>query len=587
MKGDSMTEKADKIFYNGQIYSMNRDGDICDAIAIRGDRIICVGSREDAMSCAGENTECIDLNGRTVLPAMGDAHLHAASTCELIFSFNMYDIGLVYGSDAETAMKAYQQNICENRLQMEAKGPLTVLRGTGWDPGYFMADTAYMPKASDIDAVCSDLPVILRSYDHHYVWVNSRVLEDSGITKDTPTPRNGVIYRDEEGNPTGLFQENSAIELVLGSVPYGDYSVEEYEQGILYYQSSFGNCYGTMLIFDALATENAITAYRNLAMSDKLTMRVTSVYATDPTKPMSQMDEIIARRGTEDIGDIFVRDTVKVFVDGTGLSIYMDEPYEEEYLRKIGCEPGFCGYPQWTLEELTEIFLKANGAGMPVHTHCMGDGAVRMTLDAIEAVERQGVNTRELRNTIAHFMAVRQEDIERMADLKVIACVQPIWGCYYSMTETIITEMIGDTRARAQYPMGSFKRAGVVMAAGTDFPVIIPPSPFLGFKVGVTRTIDRSHPEYERYKACPLGPLEAPMSEAVSLEDMIRMYSQGAAYQTFFEDVTGSLEVGKSADLVILNVRITDVDKEELDDVRAQQVIFKGKELPVVQEGIK
>ncbi len=571
-----MHETADKIFYNGQLYSMDSEQRICEAIAVCRDKILYVGNTCEAMSYRGADTHCADLKGRTVLPGLGDAHLHAASTCELIFSFNMYQIGLSYGCSAQAAMEAYQRAILENRKK---QGVVPVLRGTGWDPAYFMADASKMPKAKDIDQVCEDVPVILRSYDHHYIWVNSRVLSDSGITRDTPTPRNGRIYRDEQGNPTGLFQENSAIDLLLDSVPYGDYTVEEYEAGILHYQSQFGNAYGTVLIFDALATDNAMEAYKNLACADRLTMRVNTVYATDPTKPLSQLDDIISRKGKENIGDLFWRDTVKVFVDGTGLSIYMDQPYEREYLQSMGMDTQYRGHPQWSQEELNEIFVKINGAGMPIHVHCMGDGATRMTLDAMEYAREQGVDVASMRNAIAHFMAIRPEDQERMADLNVIANVQPIWGCYYSMTETIITEMLGDERARGQYPLGSFQRAGVRMAAGTDFPVIIPPSPFLGFKVGVTRTIDRNHPEYDRYKDMPLGPKEDPMSEAVSLEDMIEMYTKGAAFQTFFDDITGSLEAGKSADFVILDKRITDVDSEELDGLRAEQVYFKGKEI--------
>ena len=569
-------DKADKIFYNGQVFTADACGKICEAFAVDGDRLLCTGDYETAMSFKGENTECIDLEGKTVLPGLGDAHLHASSTCELIFSFDMYNIGLAYDARPADAMSIYKKTIAENAAKNSSAA---VLRGTGWDPGYFMQDPKTMPTAKDIDEVCSDIPVILRSYDHHYVWVNSIVLRDSGITKDTPTPRNGVIWHDENGNPTGIFQENSAIVLVLSRVPYGDYTVKEYEEGIMHYQTNFGTAYGTTLIMDALATENAITAYKNLAESGRLNMRVTAVYATDPTRPLSQLDDIISRKGSDDIGDIFRRNTVKVFVDGTGLSIYMDQPYEAEYLRKIGMEEGYRGYPQWTLEELTEIFVKSNNAGMPVHVHCMGDGAARLTLDAVENAKAQGADVQNMRNTIAHFMAIRDEDKQRMAELGVVANVQPIWGCCYSMTENIITEMLGSRRAHAQYPLGSFKRAGVKMAAGTDFPVILPPSPFLGFKIGTTRTINKAHPEYEIYKTTPLGPAEDPMSEAATLEDMIEMYSFGTAYQTFLENTTGSLEEGKSADFVILDRRITDTDPEDLDSVCAEEVYFKGKKI--------
>lgn len=569
-----MEDKAAKIFYNGQIFAMDGSGDIYDTLALSGTKILYVGNSDEAASFKGPETEMTDLKGKSVLPGLGDAHLHAASTCEMIFSFDMYGIGLSYDASPSEAKSIYRQLISEN---FEKDRSAEVLRGTGWDPGYFMQDPSTMPTALDIDAVCADIPVILRSYDHHYIWVNSRVLRDSGITRDTPSPKNGVIWRDPEGNPTGIFQENTAIDLLLGSVPYGDYTVGQYEKGILLYQEKFGNAYGTTMIFDALASENAIAAYKRLAAAGRLTMRVRGVYAMDPSRPLSQLDDILENIGSDNSGDLFRRETLKVFVDGTGLSIYMDKPYEAAYLEKIGKEKGYRGYPQWSRDELREIFFKANSEGIPVHVHCMGDGATRLTLDAMEDALAMGADVTSMRNTIAHFMAIRPQDKLRMAKLNVIACVQPIWGCRYSMTENILTEMLGRERAFAQYPLASFKEAGVVMAAGTDFPVTVPPSPFLGFKIGTTRTVDRNHPEYSIYKDTPLGPDDDPLGEAVSPEDMIAMYTRGAAYQLFIEKEAGSLEAGKSADFVILDKRITDLQPEDLDTLNASSLYFRGK----------
>lgn len=450
-----MTIYADEILYNGQIITMNDKKEICEAMAIKADKVLCIGSLSQVAQFQSEQTVMKDLRGKSLLPGLGDAHVHASSTCELLFSFDLYDIGLPYDTKPENTMGRYLEIVSDN---MEKQRNAGVLRGTGWDPAYFMKDILTMPTAADIDGVCADLPVILRSYDHHYVWVNSKVLEDSGITKETPTPRNGIIWRDQEGNPTGLFQETTAIDLLLGSVPYGDYSVKEYESGIQHYQSAFGSVYGTTMIFDALATENAIAAYRNLAKNGELIMRMDTVYATDPTKPVSQIDEILKNVGQDNVGDLFRREVVKIFVDGTGLSIYMDEPYEAGYLKQMGMENDYRGYPQWTLEELQEMVIKVNSAGMAVHVHCMGDGATRMMLDVFEYAREKGVPVEAMRNTIAHFMAVREEDQRRMTKLGIIANVQPIWGCYYSMTETIVTEMLGTGGREDSILWGVLKR---------------------------------------------------------------------------------------------------------------------------------
>ena len=166
---------ADKIFYNGQIYTMDSCRRICEAFAVCNDKLVYVGDSQNAMSYKKEDTLLIDLKGRSVLPGLGDAHLHASSTCELIFSFNMYNIGLSYDAKPSEAMNIYQNIIRKNIKQNHS---VKVLRGTGWDPSYFMSHLKSMPTASDIDKVCSNIPVILRSYDHHYLWVNSKVLED-------------------------------------------------------------------------------------------------------------------------------------------------------------------------------------------------------------------------------------------------------------------------------------------------------------------------------------------------------------------------------------------------------------------------
>jgi predicted amidohydrolase YtcJ len=570
----AMDKAADLIVKNAEVYSVDLKNilTISDAFAVSDGHFVYVGSNQGVERFHGDNTKVLDLDGRTVIPGLADAHLHASMTAEQVYDFSLYGIRLDGAYDRKALITRYRDAIREGAARNQNPH---ILRGVGWNPSVFDLDPLGQPTADDLSGIADDLPIMLRYYDHHFIWVNRKALELSSIDRNTETPRNGVIHRDANGDPTGVFQESTAIDLLLARLPHADYTVDEYKNGILHYAKKFGNNYGTTLIFDAFNSRNGMRAYEELARNGALTLHVNTCFYADPSLPASQFDEMVAKKDAHHVGDTFNVGSVKFFMDGSGLSFFLSEPFEKAFLEKIGMDVGYRGYPQWTQTEINDAFLLLTMADFQIHVHCMGDEATKMTLDAFEYVaERQPV--RGFRHTITHLMQVRDEDIQRIRDLGVVCAMQPMWSIYDRFMDQVAVPMFGRERILAQYPIGSLLKAGCIVSAGTDFPITIPPNPFIGMQTGILRTVPKSHPDYTAYHDTPLGPSDDPMKNAATLKDMVASYTIKGAYQCFQEKVTGSIEAGKNADFVILDRTLTKTPLDELENIHAERTYFKG-----------
>ena len=566
--------KADLVVKNGRIFD---GGNALEntAIAVKEGKFIFVGRDEDIRKYIAEDTKVIDAEGKSILPGFVDAHLHATMCAELSATKLIYGIDRNEGEER----RAYIERVMEPIRQYAEENPeLPIIRSTGWVPAAFQLDAEGTPTCYEVDElVCADRPVMLRSFDHHSVLVNSKALEMAGIDKDTPTPRNGVMSRDEKGNPTGLFQELSAICMLIDKLPLIDFSVEEYKKGILDFQKDQAFIHGIMGIFDAYATENALLAYKELAESGDLKIRVSTALLADLSKPFSQFEQMIADKGKYNVGDDFKIETVKFFCDGGGFTFYMNEPFESQVLKDMGYPADYRGFPQWTEEEMKEAFLMLAKSGYQIHVHAMGDAAVKQTLNAFEYIEENGVKGR--RNSIAHIMNIDDDDIERMARLNIIGSIQPTWPIIDYFSTTFIQPLLGRRRMYEQYPIGRMKKAGAVMASGTDFPITVELDPLKGIQVGVTRTSPKESPHYEEYKGIISGPEDNPTADLMSLDDMIESYTISGAYQMFTEDITGTIEVGKCADFVILDSVIEETDPMDIGKIKVDKFFLRGEQV--------
>lgn len=565
--------RADLIIKNGKIF--NKEKLWADtSVAIAGGKIAATGTDEAIAAYADADTQVIDAGGNSVLPGFIDSHLHATMCTELYTTKLIYDMERKPG---ESRADYIERILAPVKEYADENPKMPIVRATGWMPAAFQTDPEGCPTRHDLDRICSDRPVMLRSFDHHSVLVNTKALEMGGIDAQTPTPRMGEMPRDEQGMPTGLFQEMSAICLLLDRVETADFSVDEYKEGILKFQEEHAFPNGLVGIFDAYATDNAIEAYRQLALEGKLKVRVRTALLADLSKPFSQFQQMVEEKGKYDVGDIFKIDTVKFFCDGGGFTFYLNEPFEPQIIEAMGFPADYRGFPQWPEEEMKEACLILAKGGYQIHMHCMGDGAVRQTLNCYEYIEQNGIQGK--RNSIAHIMNISDEDIRRMAELKVVGSVQPMWPIIDYFTDTMMIPLLGRKRSYEQYPIGRLLKAGSVVAAGTDFPIVPDLNPMKGMQIGMTRTVPKDHPHYEGYKGIVSGPEDGPEVECLSLAEMIESYSWAGAYQMFAEDITGTIEAGKSADIVILDSDITNVAPMDIGEIKVETVIFEGQKV--------
>ena len=567
-----MTCNMRKAFIGGEIISADGDGILkkYEAMVTEEDKIIYVGDVDGVP----EDAERIIIDGKTIVPGFTDSHLHASSMTELVF-----DVDILLGQPGtmlprDEAIKAYREKLIEG---FKGRTGENILYATGWDPGIFMGSEDGFPKASELDGIADDVPVIVNSYCHHYIWVNRKALEIAGITAEDEDPRNGKIWRDKDGNPEGVFQENTAISYLKRKIPESDYTVEQYKTGIKAFQDTFASPLGMTLVFDAYNSENGMKAYSELAESGELNIRVKTCFYADPAASAEQFDEMIAKKDAYHVSDLFNVDTVKFFMDGSGLSFFMNEPFEKEWLKMVGMPEDYRGYAQWEQDEINEIFTRLDKEGFQIHVHCMGDAAVKMTLDALEyAAERNGLGRR---HTIAHVMNADESDLERFGKLQVVAAMQPMWAQYASLAETMSSKTLGMDRILDEYRIGKLIESGAVVSFGTDFPVTIPPSPILGMQTAVSRSVTTGQPDYEIFKERRLGPIDNQERDCITPAEALECCCYGGAYQCFLENVTGSLKPGMSADYVILNGSFTSCEDNEIESLTVAETYFKGKKV--------
>ncbi len=544
------TGEADLVLTNGVVYTVDEDRTVAEAVAIRGDSIVYVGSDSDAEEWVGDHTEVVDLHGKLVLPGLIDSHAHATSGVSDIYEVPLYGIGSV---------EEYQQTIADF---VAAAPGLTALQGAGWINSVF---GEHGPTAAMLDEVCADIPAVLYSEDYHSVWVNSKTLELAEVTADTPDVAGGVIERDAEGNPSGTLREN-AVGLIADVIP--PYTTEQMVEGLTYFQD-FAHSLGlTTVYIPSLPSGDTagLQALHDFDASGSMTIRFPTAMNVDPTDDVSVVDTIVATKAAEAGGNYEIV-AAKVFMDGVleGVTAYLEEPYD--------IRPDYRGELLWDPQVYNEMCAALDKAGIQIHVHSIGDAATRITLDGF-AYAREQNGERDSRNMITHLQLVNEADIARFADLGVIAAPQPYWfvvDTYYHQA----VEYVGQGRADKQYPMKSFFDAGVTVASASDYPVSWPPDPMLAIEIGVTRTV----PEGSEIYVDPDYETALTPAECVTVEQMIESFTMNGARAIFKEDEIGSLEVGKVADLVVLSQNILEVDPGEIHNTIALLTYFAGQEV--------
>ncbi len=540
---------ADLVLSRALIYTACPQLLWAEAIAVRDGRIIYVGPDSSVSDFIGPRTEVRELSGCLILPGFRDSHIHP-----LTGSLNLFECLLTGPADA----RAYLSQIS---IYARANEDQPFIRGGGWLPDAF---GDHGPHRRDLDAVVSDRPVFLKSIDGHSAWINTRAMEMAGITSATPDPPGGFIERDPAtGEPTGTLREWSAMDLVETRLPA---STPENRVTAGWAFAEMAARLGIVSVHEAMAEENELEAYRALDQSGQLNLRVQAALLCEPEKGLAQIENLLDLRKTYSAGLVMPR-TAKIFVDGVveGHTAWLLEPYTDR--------PGFHGERLWSPAQLNEMAATLDRVGFQLHLHAVGDGAVRMALDAFEHVARVN-GRRDRRSLLAHCDLIDPADLPRFRTLGVVANVQPLWFYAEKNFPKTTLPFLGPDRAWRLYPLQSLIQSGTRVACGTDWPFsgeLNTFNPLASLQVGVTRR--------------GLDPDAAPAygsEQCVSLSALIDAHTAGGAYADFQEDITGSLTVGRSADLVCLDRNLFTIPPSEISEAKVVLTLFQGK--PVYQD---
>jgi predicted amidohydrolase YtcJ len=539
------TESADLVLKNGYIYTVDSFNTIAEAIAIKDGKFIYVGEDKLADNYIGEKTKVIDLGRKLILPGFIDAHCHPISSYRYFYELNLY--GLKTVSEIQNAIRKF----------VAANPDSKYIKGRGWSDTDFPKTG---PNKKIIDEVIKNIPVSFSSDGGHSIWVNSKTLELAGINKKTSNPPGGLIEHDPVTNePNGTLRE-SAADLVAKVFP--KYSVEELMKGLEDYQR-MALKFGITTAHDAYldAGSNEPLAYRNLENSNKLNMRFRAALYVDPHKGIEQIKSLNEER-KKNKGELFQTNTAKIFIDGVveGSTAYLKEPYKHM--------PKSYGDLLWKLDKLDKICSQLDKDKFQIHVHAIGDAAASVTLDAFEYVRKQN-GERDSRNIITHLQLVTPLDITRFKEMGIIAVPQPYWFIKDDYYYNIQVPFLGQERADKEYPMESFFKEGIVVASSSDYPVTIPCNPLIAIQVGITRSrLNTTDPKEILWP-----------EECASLEQMLKSFTINGAYANFLEKVTGSIEVGKSAELIVLNKNLFQIHVTEIGKAKVLLTIFEGKDV--------
>jgi len=535
---------ADLVFRNGDVYTVDAARTWASAVAVAGNRIVYVGSDAGVEDWVGANTRVVDLGGRMLVPGFQDSHLHPSGQ-----SLDMASLDNLV--DAAEVLRTIQE-------YSEANPDRPWVIGRGWLEAAFKPSG--VPTRQMLDEVVRDRPALMTNASGHQGWANSKALEIAGITVDTPDPPNGRIDHDASGEPSGILQE-AAQSLVRQHIPP---STHEYR--IDARRAALGEMarLGITAIVDASSSAASEAEFSELEDAGELTVRAVSCQRYSPQRDdEEQILDFIARRKA--LGDGQLRATcVKIGLDGiiehhtaSVLEPFVDR--DDDYRGPMFVEP----------DRLRSVVTRLDAERFQVHIHAIADRSARQALNAIE--EAQRVNgTGGGRHTLAHLQLLDPEDMPRLRMLGVTANMSPLWGRGDDWETVFAVRVLGAERSQRLLQHDSIMGVGANLVWGTDWPVtsLIPVE---GLETAITR----------RYLG-GVDPYGAPdqswlPEERVTLGDAIASYTIRGAYLSFDEDERGSIEVGKLADLVVMEKNLFEILPLEIHEVAVDMTVFDGR----------
>jgi len=533
----------DLIIFNGKVLTMQAGSPRAQAVAIKGGRIMAVGRQEDILALGNQRTRLIDAGGKSVLPGFNDSHLHLYGYAQ---NKGGIDLGGLLGIAA-------LQDRLRAHIKAQKPAPGAWITGRGWDQTDFKEGR--MPTRHDLDPVSEGHPLVLKRKCGHVSVLNTQALKEAGIFEHPPQVPGGMIELGEDGRPTGILKEN-AMDLAQGQA--GGPGARGSKALIAQAAADFVAAGLTSVQTDDLGAfgrepEALFSAYQEMAAAGQLPLRVNAqLLITDK----EALRDLITRGCTTGFGDEWFKvGPLKILADGSfgGRSAWLRAPYADE--------PGTRGILLHTKEELRQLIRIAHEGGMQIAAHAIGDGAMDLVLALFEEAQRARP-LKDPRFRIVHASLAAPDLLDRMRALGAAADVQP---AFIPSDLPFINSRLGSKRAAWAYPFKDFLDRGIPLAGGSDCPVE-DYRPLSGIHHAVCRQDHDGRP--------PEGWLP---EQKLTLHEALHLYTLGAAYNAFEENLKGSLVPGKLADLVLLSGDIEATPKEAIKELTVEQTIVGGQ----------
>ena len=539
---------ADLVLLHGKIHTQDANRSVVQALALRGNTIVAVGTDEAIGAFIGASTRRIDLGGRVVLPGIIDAHTHPAQSAQDLGKCSLGDEALT-PSGIKSRVAACLKAHPGERAQ--------------WFEAVMVNPSGVTLTLADLDSVLSERPMLLNGSDGHTVWANSPALKLAHITPATKDPAGGHIERDATGRPTGTLRDNAA-DIALAAKPAAglDHEASQLNEAL-----DSMRAIGITSVQDADVDDHTMQIYRRLYETHRLNMRVRGSFRlNDLREPASALiDRAVKFRAKWAIDPDFLRaDAVKIFADGVIEYPSQTAALLEPYLDVHGHPTRNRGPSYFVQDKLNQIVTAADAAGLTVHIHAIGDRAIRSALDAI-ADSRRRNGALDNRDQIAHLELIDPADFPRFKELGVIANFQLLWAQRDDYVETATIPYLGPQRSMYLYPARALRDAGALIVGGSDWNVSSFDA-FVAMEHAITRSESKGRPA--------LLP-----EQSLTLQDMVDAYTINAASALKQERTTGSLENGKRGDFIVLDRDIFAIDPSDLHMTQVTATYLDGREV--------
>jgi predicted amidohydrolase YtcJ len=532
---------ADILIIHAKVFTVNQAAPLSQAIALRHGKIVAVGSDEVVGKMRGIGTKVIDAGGKLVLPGFTDCHIHFLSGSLGLGRVNLE--GSANTAEIQNHLREYAT---------KHPGDSWIL-GRGWN--YAMFAPAILPDRLALDQLFPNRPVLLTAYDGHTGWANSKALSLAGITKDTPDPANGAIVRDPQtGDPTGALKE-SAQRLVSRIVPQPSRvdKLTAYRAGL-----KWANQNGITRVHSAGGDFEELEILAELRQTKQLSVRFYVSYFLNPPELRKEDLDAMERARKKYHDDWIDTNAVKFMVDG------VVESHTAAFLEPYSDDPSVSGSLFWDPEKYKAAVTELDKRGLQLFTHAIGDNGIRTALNAYEFASTKN-RTKDHRPRVEHIEDVSAADVPRFGKLGVIASMQPLHAYPDADTLDVWARNVGPERASRAWAWKSIADDGGHYAFGSDWPVVTL-NPWEGIQVAVTRQTTDGKP--------PGGFVP---SQRLSVAQAIEGYTLAAAYAGRREKTEGSLEIGKVADLIMLDRNILEIDPQTISKTKVVVTIVGGK----------